>query len=107
MQCFRHGLGEVSYHLVTAVFLPLTRLAKPETKKTLPLALLNCVNSLFVAAVIPRLFLIIFRYSQPILIKQSIRYVVDYSASAESSHGYWLFVSAVGIYVGLAVRTNS
>jgi ATP-binding cassette subfamily C (CFTR/MRP) protein 1 len=105
MRCFRYGLAEVSYHLGTAVCL-LTRVAKPETKKTLPLALLKCVNSLFVAAVIPRLFLIIFRYSQPILIQRSIRYVVDYSASAESSNGYWLFAPAVGIYIGLAVRTN-
>lgn len=85
----------------------LTRLAKPETQKTLPLALMKCISNPFLAAIIPRLFLIIFRYSQPILIKESIRYVGAYPAGSESSRGYWLVVSAVGIYVGLAVRTNS
>ena len=61
----------------------------------------------FLAAIIPRLILIIFRYSQPILIKESINYVVAYPTSAEGNHGYWLVVSAVGIYVGLAVRSNA
>ena len=68
---------------------------------------MKCVKKPFFAAVIPRLFLIFFRYSQPILIKESIRYVVANPVGAESSHGYWLVVSAVGIYVGLAVRSNS
>ncbi|PQE09784.1 ABC transporter protein [Rutstroemia sp. NJR-2017a BBW] len=82
----------------------LTRVARPETMKTLPLALLRCEKKAFVAAVIPRLFLIFFRYSQPVLIKESIRYVMAYPTDMESSRGYWLVVSAVGIYVGLAVR---
>lgn len=107
MQYFKHGLSEVSHNLGIVVFFLLTRLVRPETKKTLPLALMKCVKSQFFAAVIPRLFLIIFRYSQPILIKESIRYVVVYPAGAESGRGYWLVVSAVGIYVGLAVRTKS
>ena len=68
---------------------------------------MKCISNSFLAAIIPRLFLIIFRYSQPILIKESIRYVGAYPAGSESSRGYWLVVSAVGIYVGLAVRTNS
>jgi ATP-binding cassette subfamily C (CFTR/MRP) protein 1 len=79
----------------------------PETKKTLPLALMNCVKRPFLAPIFPRLSLIVFRYSQPILIKESIRYATGYQDGAENSRGYWLIVSAVGIYVGLAVRVDS
>ncbi|KAF7587664.1 hypothetical protein BBP40_006894 [Aspergillus hancockii] len=79
--------------------------AKPETKKSLPIALMRCLWKPFLAAVMPRLFLILFRYSQPTLIKECIRYAVAYPAGAESSHGYWLIVSAVFIYVSLAVRS--
>lgn len=55
----------------------------------------------------PRLFLIVFRYSQPLLIKRSIKYVTTASAGTSSTYGYWLIVSAVAIYVGLAVRFGS
>jgi hypothetical protein len=103
MQSFRHGLGEVSQASIID-FLPLTTTAKPETKKSLPVALFRCVRKAFLAAVIPRIFSIFFRYSQPILIKESIRYVVADSLGTENHRGYWLIVSAMGIYVGLAVR---
>ncbi|TVY43016.1 ABC transporter [Lachnellula occidentalis] len=82
-----------------------SRRAKPETRKTLPLALLKAVKKPFLAAIVPRLFLIAFRYSQPTLIKQSIRYVLTYSAGAQSNFGYWLIVSAAIVYVGLAMTT--
>lgn len=88
------------------VFLFLTRLVKPETKKTLPLVLIKCLKEPFFTAVMPRLFLIAFRYSQPTLIKESIRYVEAYPAGAETNHGFWLVVSAVAIYIGLAVSFN-
>jgi ATP-binding cassette subfamily C (CFTR/MRP) protein 1 len=51
----------------------------------------------------PRLFLIVFRYSQPTLVKESIRYMVANPTRGGSSHGFWLVVSAVAIYVGIAV----
>lgn len=102
--------GMVSARLVrnlkSLTILFLTRLAKPETKKSLPIALMRCLWKPFLAAVIPRLFLILFRYSQPTLIKECIRYAVAYPAGAESSHGYWLVVLAVFIYVSLAVRSD-
>ncbi|TGO29604.1 hypothetical protein BPAE_0013g00560 [Botrytis paeoniae] len=82
-----------------------SRRAKPETKYSLPLALMKCLKHLFLAAVMPRLFLIAFRYSQPLLIKESIKYVVAYPIEEESSRGFWLVVSAVAIYVGLALST--
>jgi hypothetical protein len=74
-------------------------------KRTLPLALLKCAKQSFTAAVIPRIFLIVFRYSQPILIKQSIKFVM-FPAGAGSNYGYWLVSSAVAIYAGLAVSFN-
>ena len=89
------------------VFPILTKAARPETRKTLPLALLKAVKKPFLVAIMPRLFLIAFRYSQPTLIKRSIRYVLTYSAAAQSNLGYWLVVSAAIVYVGLAVGYNS
>jgi hypothetical protein len=79
------------------------KIAKPETRSALPLALLKCIKEPFLAAIIPRLFLIVFRYSQPILIKRSIRFVIEYRTSAVSDYGDWLIISAVVVYLGLAV----
>ncbi|KAK0708156.1 putative ABC transporter [Lasiosphaeris hirsuta] len=76
----------------------------PETARSLPLALLRCLKRPFLAAILPRLFLIMFRYSQPILIRQSIRYVTAPTTS-DRNQGYWLIASAVAIYVGLALST--
>ncbi|CZS88754.1 related to multidrug resistance protein [Rhynchosporium graminicola] len=78
----------------------------PETYKSLPFALLKCVKSHFLAAILPRMFLTIFRYSQPILIQRSIRYIASYPKKTNSSDGYWLLASAVGIYTGLAISTS-
>ncbi|KAI1842151.1 hypothetical protein JX266_011684 [Neoarthrinium moseri] len=84
-------------------YLLLTRPAKPETRRSLPLALMRCLKSPFLAAVVPRLLLIFFRYSQPILIHQAIIYATATLAPPESFRGYWLVVSAVMIYVGIAL----
>ncbi|KAJ8063873.1 hypothetical protein OCU04_007727 [Sclerotinia nivalis] len=78
--------------------------AKPGTKKSLPIALIKCLKTPFLAAIMPRLLLISFRYSQPTLINESIRYIVTYAKGEESNYGFWLIVSAFTIYVGLAVR---
>jgi len=53
--------------------------------------------------------MILFRYSQPGLIRRAIRFVtVDSLASAPSleTRGYWLVVSAMAVYVGLAVSRS-
>ncbi|ETS86194.1 hypothetical protein PFICI_00022 [Pestalotiopsis fici W106-1] len=76
---------------------------KPETPRTLPMALLRCLRSPFLAAIPPRLLLVIFRYSQPILIHRSIQYATAGPEASEISNGYWLVVCAVVIYVGIAV----
>jgi ATP-binding cassette, subfamily C (CFTR/MRP), member 1 len=62
-----------------------------------------CLKKPFLAAIVPRLFLILFRYSQPALINASINYVVTSPAGTSSDRGYWLVVSAVTSYIGLAV----
>ena len=81
----------------------LTILAKPETKMTLPWALLKCLNHKFYHVIPSRLFLIVFRYSQPILIRETITFSAEYSADERSNRGYWLIVSAITLYTGLAV----
>lgn len=81
----------------------LTIIANPETKMSLPSALLKCLNQKFYEAIPSRLFLIVFRYSQPILIQETITYATAYSADEQSNRGYWLIVSAITIYTGLAV----
>ncbi|KAH8684429.1 putative ABC transporter [Tricladium varicosporioides] len=78
---------------------------KPETRRALPLALIKCLGQQFLAAIMPRIFLIAFRYSQPILIKRSIRFVIMFPTDTRSNYGYWLIVSAVTVYIGLAVST--
>lgn len=79
--------------------------AKPETKMTLPFALLSCIKRPFLAAIMPRLFVVLFRYSQPVLIKRSIRHVTASSAGMllADNGGYWLVLYAVVVYSGLAV----
>lgn len=68
--------------------------------------MLQSLKRPFIAAIIPRLFLIVFRYSQPILIRETIRYASASPADAESNQRSWLVLSAMFIYVGLAVRSN-
>lgn len=95
------------YSLPVLKFMKLTaRQAKPESRWALPVALLRCVRKPFLAAVVPRLFLIAFRYAQPILIQQSIRFVTVPSESAVAMRGYWLVVAVVVVYLGLAVGTR-
>lgn len=85
----------------------LRNLASPETKAALPLALLKALMTPFLASVIPRLFLIIFRYSQPPLIKSSIKYVKAFNSNTNDDQGFWLVGTAVIVYVGFAVRLGS
>ncbi|KAM3441709.1 hypothetical protein MY4824_001487 [Beauveria thailandica] len=79
--------------------------AIPDTKWSLPLALMACLKPQFYHAVLPRLFLIVFRYSQPTLIASSIRFVEQDSTATSSDDGFWLVISALVIYLGLALST--
>ncbi|KAI1270368.1 putative ABC transporter [Xylariaceae sp. FL1019] len=86
------------------------------TKWSLPLALLQCFKKQFLASVTPRLFLIVFRYSRPILIKEAIKYVRAFSEDPEciegfcedsqNIEGYWIVISAIIIHAGAAFSTS-
>ncbi|PIG88393.1 multidrug resistance protein [Aspergillus arachidicola] len=59
------------------------------------------------APVIPRLFLILFRYSQPILMGITIQFVQDKASLGEqTSAGYWIVILTIMIYSGLAIATS-
>ena len=78
--------------------------AKPEGKATLPLVLLRSLAGLFRSAIIPRLFLVVFRYSQPVLIRRAIRFVSRLQdISHTQTNGSWILLLACVTYVGLAV----
>jgi len=82
--------------------------AKPERTTTLPYVLLKCFKGPVAAAILPRLFLIVFRYSQPVLINISVRYIGNArKESGSTEEGRWLIVGALVVYVGLAVSVLS
>lgn len=76
----------------------------PEGRSTLPLVLLHCLKRPFMSAIIPRLFLIMFRYSQTILISITIQYINNSSFETHNGNaGRWLVLFAIVTYVGMAV----
>ncbi|KAI1780180.1 ABC transporter [Hypoxylon cercidicola] len=81
--------------------------SKPENKMTLPKVLLGCLKKPFLSAILPRIFLIFFRYSQPILISQAIVYVTSYKLSRQAWTGHRLIVVAAVVYIGLAFSTTA
>jgi ATP-binding cassette, subfamily C (CFTR/MRP), member 1 len=82
--------------------MPNNYVAKPEIKTTLPKVLVLSMLPHFLAPIFPRLFLIIFRYAQPVLISNAIRYISE-SSNENSKTGYLVILMAVIVYVGLAV----
>ncbi|KAK0641279.1 ABC transporter type 1, transmembrane domain-containing protein [Cercophora newfieldiana] len=84
--------------------------AKPETKYSLPFALFKCLKQPFLGAIVPRLFVTLFRYSQPVLIKRSIRHVTAATARDNNNNNdnaaYWLVLSGIVVYAGLAISTG-
>ncbi|KAK2053375.1 ABC transporter [Colletotrichum caudatum] len=77
--------------------------SKPETKLTLPRVLVASLLSPFLAPVVPRLFLIVFRYAQPVLISTVVRYLSTAIDEVSPKPDYALIVMAVVVYVGLAI----
>ncbi|KAG4437815.1 hypothetical protein IFR05_006702 [Cadophora sp. M221] len=86
------------------IFLAWDQRAKPESRSTLPLVLLRCLSMPFMAAILPRLSLIMFRYSQTVLIGLTIRFVKN--ADGDQGDGYWLVLGALAVYLGLAISTT-
>jgi hypothetical protein len=69
---------------------------------TLPKILVRSMLPHFLAPIIPRLFLILFRYAQPVLISIAIR-TISKKYSQGSRVNYSVILMAVVVYVGLAV----
>ncbi|KAF3400200.1 Multidrug resistance-associated protein 1 [Penicillium rolfsii] len=93
-----------------AIYFRITKscLARPETNFTLPRVLLGCFRAEFLAPILPRLFLMVFRYAQPVLISVTIGFVRNRSSQDKGiKSGYWLIVFTTLIYCGLAVSTSS
>ncbi|PVH81323.1 P-loop containing nucleoside triphosphate hydrolase protein [Cadophora sp. DSE1049] len=86
------------------IMLSWDRRAKPESIRTLPLVLLHCLSKPFTAAILPRMFLIVFRYSQTVLISLTIRFVK--SPNTDREDGYLLVLVALFVYAGLAISTG-
>ncbi|KAH9209825.1 P-loop containing nucleoside triphosphate hydrolase protein [Leptodontidium sp. 2 PMI_412] len=85
------------------ILLAWDRRVRPESRSTLPLVLLRCLSTPFMAAILPRLSLIVFRYSQTVLISLTIRFVRR--PGDDRGDGYWLVLAALTVYLGLAIST--
>ncbi|KAF3061093.1 Multidrug resistance-associated protein 1 [Daldinia childiae] len=79
---------------------------RPESSMTLPNVLFVSLKRPFLLAIPPRLFLTLFRYSQPIIIRQSIQYVTRNKPSNQTWTAHSLITAAVVVYVGLAISTT-
>ncbi|KAH0490116.1 hypothetical protein TgHK011_001599 [Trichoderma gracile] len=77
--------------------------AKPIGKLTLPKVLIATTLPHFLAPILPRLCLILFRYSQPVLIRNVIRYLDASMNGSSTKRDYTVVVMAVVVYVGLAI----
>ncbi|ETS83153.1 hypothetical protein PFICI_05029 [Pestalotiopsis fici W106-1] len=76
---------------------------KPEGLMTLPRVLLKTLLRPFLGAVLPRLFLTAFKYSQPLLIREAIHFLTTSRVKKESQDGTNLILAAIIVYTGLAV----
>lgn len=47
--------------------------------------------------------MIVFRFAQPLLISQAIRFVTRASAADDEFGAYWLVIEAAAVYIGMAV----
>lgn len=79
--------------------------AKPSNKITLPKVLVASMLPHFLAPILPRLCLIAFRYSQPVLIRSTIRQLDASSSKNASNNSYTIIFMAIIVYVGLAVSS--
>ncbi|KAI1805949.1 P-loop containing nucleoside triphosphate hydrolase protein [Daldinia bambusicola] len=79
---------------------------RPENKMTLPKVLLASLKRPFLLTILPRLFLTLFRYSQPVIIRRSIQFVTSNKALSQIWTAQSLVTAAVIVYVGLAISTT-
>lgn len=71
----------------------------------LALVLLRCLRAPFLTVIVPRLFVIYFRYSQPVLIRYAIEYVQ--SPDTDEDRGYLVVFVAAILYIGLTLSTRA
>lgn len=83
--------------------MPNNCVAKPSNKATLPKVLVASMLPDFLAPMLPRLSLIVFRYSQPVLIGTAIRYLSTPPEEKSSKTGYSVILMAGVVYLGLSV----
>lgn len=78
---------------------------KPESLMTLPRVLLRTLLGPFLGAILPRLFLTVFKYSQPLLIRQTIRFLVNSHSKVGlgPEEGSNIIMASIIVYSGLAV----
>jgi ATP-binding cassette subfamily C (CFTR/MRP) protein 1 len=71
--------------------------------------LFECFKRPLILAILPRLFLITFRYSQAVLINIAVKYIsnVPKESASRDRGGHWLIVGAFIVYVGMAVSVES
>lgn len=81
-----------------------TQAVKPENSMTLPRALLYTLRRPFIGAFLPQLCFIVFKYSQPLLIREAVRFLSMSKIEEKSADGFNIVAAAVVIYAGLAVR---
>lgn len=73
-------------------------------RHSLPKALLRCFLRPCLAAIPSRIFLIGFRYAQPILISYTIQHVSNTTQlSTREADSFMIILAAIFIYLGLAV----
>ncbi|EPE10420.1 abc transporter [Ophiostoma piceae UAMH 11346] len=79
-----------------------------EQPMTLPKVLFRCFVAPLSLAIPPRLGVVFFQFSQPLLISRAITFVQrpqETDADDASAGGFWIVVSAVVIYFGLTTST--
>ncbi|ODA84214.1 hypothetical protein RJ55_02732 [Drechmeria coniospora] len=80
--------------------------ARPENMMTLPLVLLKCLGNDFFWAVPSRVFLILFQYGPPLLMKETIRYLSQpWDAQRLSTRTTRILAFAVIVYIGQAISS--
>ncbi|KAB8259252.1 P-loop containing nucleoside triphosphate hydrolase protein [Aspergillus pseudonomiae] len=96
-----------SKHLQKDILRAWDQRAKPETTLTLPATLFLFVRGAFISPILARIFLIVFRYCQPVLINAAVRFVSNKGESQDdANYSYWLIVMASIIYFGLAASID-
>lgn len=55
------------------------------------------------SAIVPRIFVIISRFYQPLLISRAILFVLSPPTQNDHLDGYWIIAAAAATYIGMAV----